>query len=393
MLEILHHVAVAVGHARKVEDVIRTAAAEIRLGLGMEMAGLYLFDLSSRQLTVNPYEELSPLFAATLPDIRPGESPLIEEAITHKKAAAHRVELIMHPAIRECLTGQGFQSVAIIPLLSKDKVFGVLVMGRKTSIEHSSRELNTLGAIGNVVGVAVENAELYEELADQRDQLRALAAGTLQTKEMEARRIARNLHDIAGQLLTAVHLKLEELAEMAPQTAQEHVEEVRCRLEEAQEQLRQLSHELRSPVLDDLGLEPALNFLAQGFAARTGLEITVEGSIGERLASAIETALYRCVQEALTNVVKHARAKWVCIGLHHEPRQFRCAVRDDGIGFDVRAMRVPRGEPGIGLLSIRERLAEIRGTLGITSTPGQGTQLTFTVPLKDDAVPSDQPAT
>ena len=387
MLEILHSVAVAVGHAHKVEDVIRTAAAEIRLGLGMEMAGLYLFDPSSGQLTVDPYEELSPLFAATLPDIRPGESPVIEEAITHKKAAAYRVEATVDPAIREGLIGEGFHSMVIIPLLSKDKVLGVLVMGRKTAVAYSSRELNTLDAIGSVVGVAVENAELYEELADHRDQLRVLAAGTLQTREMEARRIARNLHDIAGQLLTAVHLKLEELAAMFPQPAQEHIEEIRRRLAEAQQQLRQVSHELRSPVLDDLGLEPALNFLAQGFAARTGLEITVEGSIGKRLSPAIETALYRCVQEALTNVVKHAEATRVWIKLEQQPGQLACIVRDDGIGFDVRAMRVLRAESGIGFFSIRERLAEIRGTLEITSIPGQGTQLTFTVPLKDNAVP------
>lgn len=167
---------------------------------------------------------------------------------------------------------------------------------------------------------------------------------------------------------------------MFSQPAQEHIAEMRRRLDEAQEQLRQLSHELRSPILDDLGLEPALNFLAQGFAARTGLEITVEGSIGGRLSPAIETTLYRCVQEALTNVAKHAEATRVWIELKQQPGQLACIVRDDGIGFDVRAIRVLQGESGIGLLTIRERLAEVGGSLEITSVPQQGTRLSFMAP-------------
>ena len=380
MLEVLHRVAVAVGHAHKVEDVIRTAAAEIRLRLGMETAGLYLLDPSSGRLAVNPYEELSPLFAAVLPSIQPGESPLLGDAITFKKVAAQRLAAIGNPVIRDGLMAEGFQSVATIPLLSKDKVLGVVLVGRKSPQAYSSLELEILGAIGSIIGVAIENARLYEQLADHRDQLRALAAGTLQTKEMEARRIARDLHDIAGQILTAVHLKLEELAATFSQPAQEHIEEIRRRLDEAQEQLRRLSHELRSPVLDDLGLEPALNFLAQGFAARTGLEITVEGSIAERLSPAVETTLYRCVQEALTNVAKHAQATRVWIKLEQQARQLACIVRDDGIGFAVRAIRVIRGESGIGLLAIHERLAEVGGQLEITSAPQQGTRLSFMVP-------------
>ena len=118
------------------------------------------------------------------------------------------------------------------------------------------------------------------------------------------------------------------------------------------------------------------------FAARTGIEITVEGSIAERLSPAIETTLYRCVQEALTNVAKHAEATRVWIELRQEPGQLACTVRDDGIGFDVRAIRVIRGESGIGLLAIRERLAEVGGQLDITSAPGQGTCLSFTVPFR-----------
>lgn len=194
--------------------------------------------------------------------------------------------------------------------------------------------------------------------------------------------MARNLHDIAGQLLTAVHLRLEEVADMVPAAAQEHLHAARDQLHQAEEQLRQLSHELRSPVLDDLGLEPALNFLVQGFAARTGLQAKMEGSIGERPPPDIETVLYRAVQEALTNVAKHARATRVSIELQREPQVIRCIVKDDGIGFDPRAGTPRPGAVGIGLLTIRERLAELGGTLEITSAPREGTKLHMRVPLR-----------
>lgn len=381
MLKVLHNVAVALGQSRKIEDIIKTAVAEIRLGLGLEMAGLYLYDSSTGALKADPYEELSPIFSMELPRIVHGEAPTFEKTIASKKVVAWPVEEVWNPGIRSGLEIEGFRFLAIVPLLSKTKVLGLALIGKRNDVSFSTRELETLQAIGSVIGVAIDNAKLIQELMDHREQLRALTAGIQQTREVEARRIARNLHDIAGQLLTAVHLRLEEVAEMLPPAAQEHLHVAHEQLYQAEEQLRQLSHELRSPVLDDLGFEPALNFLAQGFTARTGLEITVEGTIGERLPPQIETLLYRSVQEGLTNVAKHAQATRVLIELQRKPQAIRCIVRDDGIGFDPRAVIPWPGTGGIGLLSIRERLAELGGTLEITSAPRQGTKLHMRVPL------------
>jgi signal transduction histidine kinase len=381
--QVLHDLAVAVGRAHKVEEVIQTAAAEIRLAFGVRIAGLYLRDLSSGILTAGPHEEFSPIFAAT---IKPGESLLIEEAINSKKVGIWPVEAIRHPAIRAGLDAEAFRIVACVPLLSKAETLGVALIARRSEVPFSLLELHTLGAIGSIIGVAIENAKLYEELVSHRDQLRALAAAVQQTREVEARRIARDLHDIAGQLLAAIHFKLEELAEALPLQAQEHLEAVRGQLHQAEEHLRRLSHELRSPILDDLGLKPALDSLGQGVAARTGLHITVEGSLGPRPSREIETVIYRSVQEALTNVAKHAKATRVWIEIGRQAQQIRCAVRDDGIGFDIRPTLARRRGGGIGLLSIQERLEEVGGTMEITSTPGHGTELWLTIPSHDDDV-------
>jgi len=389
--QVLYDLAVAVGHAHRVEEVIQTAAAQIRLAFGMQIAGLYLRDPLTGILTADPYEDLWPIFAADLPTIRSGELPMIEEAITSKKVTTWPVEAIGHPGVRAGLKAEGFRLVACVPLLSKAEILGMALMARRTDVPFSQLEVHTLGAAGSIIGVAIENATLYEEMVSQRDQLRFLAAAVQQAREVEARRIARDLHDTAGQLLAAIHFKLEELAEALPLQAQEHLEAVRGQLNQAEEHLRRLSHELRSPILDDLGLKPALDSLGQGIAARTGLHITVKGSLGRRLPREIETVIYRCVQEALINVSKHAKATRVWIEVEQQPRHIRCTVRDDGIGFDVRATLARRRDRGIGLLSIQERLEEVGATLEITATSGQGTELCFTIPSPDNDVVPDPP--
>ncbi len=207
--------------------------------------------------------------------------------------------------------------------------------------------------------------------------------------EEEIKRIAHALHDEAGQLLASVHILLADIARELPPGSSRRLDEVRGLLNKVEEQLRHLSHELRPTILDDLGLRPALEFLADGVSKRTGLRISVDGAPATRLATATETALYRIVQEALTNVTKHARAARVEITLVPEGRVLRCSIRDDGVGFGVPTRLVQRGARGLGLLGIQERLNAVGGTLDIVSTPGRGTALVITVPVEAPSADSD----
>jgi len=200
--------------------------------------------------------------------------------------------------------------------------------------------------------------------------------------EEEAKRIAHALHDEAGQLLASVHLALEEVARELPPPAGDRLQKVRGLLEQIEVQLRRLSHELRPTILDDLGLFPALEFLATGISARTRILISVEGSSEKRLPHVIETALYRIVQEALTNVTKHAQATRVTVCLQREDQMVRCSIRDNGIGFDSAVVLAPRIERGLGFVGIQERLNSLGGKLQIVSFPGRGTELLITIPLE-----------
>ena len=199
--------------------------------------------------------------------------------------------------------------------------------------------------------------------------------------EDEAKRIAHSIHDEAGQFLACVHIALEEVARELPPNSRKHLEEIRQLLNQVEGQLRRLSHELRPTILDDLGLLPALEFLAEGVSQRSGVPIAVEGDRGSRLAPAVETALYRAVQEALTNATKHAQAKAVTVRVRRQTKFVSCSVRDDGVGFETSAMLARKGNRGLGLLGIRERVAVLGGTVQINSKPGQGTEIMITVPL------------
>lgn len=199
--------------------------------------------------------------------------------------------------------------------------------------------------------------------------------------EDEAKRIAHSIHDEAGQFLACVHIALEEVARELPPNSRKHLEEIRQLLNQVEGQLRRLSHELRPTILDDLGLLPALEFLAEGVSKRSGVPIAVEGERRGRLIPSIETALYRAVQEALTNATKHAQAKSVTVRITRGEKSVCCSVRDDGVGFDTSAMLARKGNRGLGMLGMRERVAVLGGTLQIKSEQGQGTEILITVPL------------
>ena len=200
-----------------------------------------------------------------------------------------------------------------------------------------------------------------------------------QTLEQEIKRIAHALHDEAAQLLASVYLALDEVAGNLP-PAREHLLKVKGLLDLIEGQLRQLSHELRPTILDDWGLLPALKFLAEGVTARTGLFIKVEGESAPSLSPLLATTLYRIVQEALTNVTRHAKATQVKVTLQHELQILRCSIKDNGIGFDVSSLSARTGERGLGLIGIRERLHSVGGSPSLVSTPGQGTELVITIP-------------
>src|SRR5690349_9131941 len=171
-----------------------------------------------------------------------------------------------------------------------------------------------------------------------------------ETLEEEIKRIAYSVHDEAGQLLVAVHLALANVAQELPQAQRAQITQIEDLLNEVEKHLRRYSHELRPTILDDLGWIPAIRFLAEGMSKRADLPIHIEATVSGRLPSAVETALYRTVQEGLTNAIKHAKANNIWIRAWKESLTLRCSIRDDGAGFDSPQVQAEPSRKGLGLI-------------------------------------------
>jgi len=240
-------------------------------------------------------------------------------------------------------------------------------------------------SVERVREISRENERLFEQLVAGERRFRGLAKAVWKVQEEERRRLARELHDGVGQTLTALALELErtrqKLArEGAPELAGRVGEGIEL-ARQALDEIRELSRLLRPPVLDDLGLPAALSWLARSLGERTGLEVAlaVDGIDGE-LDPDLATLVFRLVQEALTNVLRHSGAASAEVAVRRTPRALELRVADAGRGFDAAAALADGEAAGSGLRGMRDRLELFGGRLTIASSPGRGTAVAATVP-------------
>lgn len=248
----------------------------------------------------------------------------------------------------------------------------------------SERELRT------VLEMAVYKHQTDARLLISTRQLKALSRRVLEAQELERRRVAIELHDELGQSLTAIKINLQLSERFKGEPTGDLVRENIRIVEDALTQVRRLATALRPSMLDDLGLAPALKWIAEQTAQRSGFEVRfLHERNQERLSPEIETACFRIVQEALTNIARHAQPKCVEITLRREADQLVLCVKDDGTGFDLDAMSERAVAGGsLGVLGMRERATLLGGQLDIESVPGQGSKVQLTCPWRvlEDAV-------
>lgn len=229
-----------------------------------------------------------------------------------------------------------------------------------------------------IVRTGVMLNSLLDALAAERQRLRHLAAQVIRVGDEERMRITHELHDSIAQRAAALMYQAASGARAAENEAQrEQLESMRLTASDIVEELQTLSQSIHPRVLDDLGIEAALSWLGRTTGERTDLTIAVHASGGTGLRTETEWALYRVAQESLRNVERHARAEHVTVRLTREDGAVRLEVIDDGIGFNVANAEARR--PGMGLFSVRERMALVNGSLHVDSTPGAGTRVLATV--------------
>jgi signal transduction histidine kinase len=273
---------------------------------------------------------------------------------------------------------------ATVPLATPDETVGLLNLLLAPGRALAAAELEMLEAIGHEMAIAVQRARLFEKVRDREQMVRTLLQRLLAAQEEERRRIASDLHDHAGQMTSALILRLTELAgrpDAKPLAPALH--ELREMAQRELDQLRKLAYELRPAILDDQGLAPALRWYVQQHVRPAGVEValTVRG-LTTRLPREIEIVAFRIAREAVTNALRHAAPRRLEIRVDRRRRSVLVMVRDDGRGFDPETT----GSQGLGLQSMHERAELVGGTVQVVSVPDAGTTVVARLP-----VPADPP--
>jgi signal transduction histidine kinase len=267
-----------------------------------------------------------------------------------------------------------------LPLLAGGTLIGVLNFARDAEEGFTAEHEEIAQEIAAQLAVALRQARLFAEVSAGREQLRVLSLRLVEVQEAERQFLARELHDEIGQMLTGLKLTLEMAARQAPAGQGTSLGEAVAALDELMQRVRKLSLDLRPQLLDDLGLVPALEWHCQRFGQQSGLRVQFRHSaLPERLPAALEIGVYRIVQEALTNVARHAAAPEAIVRLWSDGERLRVQVEDRGAGFEPA--RVLAARASTGLYGMRERASLLGGEFTLESAPGAGTRLTVELPL------------
>lgn len=361
-----------------VHEVACRVAALVTEATGSDVCFVHLLDTETRLLTLAgatpPFDDLEVPIKLPLGEGVAGWVALHgERAVVPDKWADPRYRYI--PALR----GEDYASLVSVPMMiAGGQIVGVLNVHSKAPRTYAPQDLLLLEQVASLMARTVEHSRLYHRLAEREELLARFAARTVEAQELERRRLAAEIHDgISQRLISLWYHVLAALDGIDEPTV------VRSELEAAKElttaaldEARTAIAGLRPSVLDDLGLGASLESLA-----RTVPGVTVALDVDPcRMSPHVEVALYRIAQEALQNVVKHAGAGHVTVGLKRGQEEVRLTVEDDGLGFDQSAAADHEARLRYGLLGMQERAELIGARLTVASYPGQGTKVEVVVP-------------
>jgi len=288
------------------------------------------------------------------------------------------------PLLNEKLdNGKSLLYHVTVPLISKSNVFGLMHVASSGPAPLTTEHLNLLEAVGHQMGIAIENVKLWEELKHKEELRGKLLEEIISAQETERKRIARELHDQTGQSLTSLMVGLKMLEEGSPENIRNRILDMRQLTAQTLDKVHNLALELRPSSLDDLGLIVVLEQYTREYTHKFGIQADFQtiGFDSRRLSPEVEITLYRIIQEALTNIIKHAQAERVSILLEIKGASILAIVEDNGRGFDLKQLSQSPTQRNLGIYGMYERTALINGTLTIESEPGEGTTLFIEVPI------------
>ena len=389
-------------HARYVADALREATVVLTRSLDRETVLVTLLDRLRRMVPfdrarVMLLEEASRLSVRAEfdgdsvvrlpPEVRsvfdPTDHPIVNGILTTGTAVLIS-DVRAHPDWSLPTDRASEASWMGVPLFARGDVAGLFSLSKRQAGYFNEEHVKLAEAMSSQASVAVENAVLFEQMQASAARMQSLSRRLVEVQEDERRSIARELHDEAGQSLVSLRigLRLLEREIDGGGSVTGLVADLMQRTDAVIDGLHRLAADLRPPSLDYLGLEAALRQYSRSIGAKFDLAVRFKarGFTAERLPTAVETALYRVVQEAITNVVRHAHATRIDVLTERHGDRVRVMVEDDGVGFEPKRVR---GGDHFGLLGMRERAESLGGTMTVESSPGVGTTVVVEVPCAD----------
>jgi len=385
-LSILNRVAVALNLTMDLNHILMVTLRDVLEVLGLKRGALFLIEREKREIRLQ-VEQGFPEKDPAHPDkiiFKDGllRKHLIEKGVEFTPEAAF-------PPFQVTYQTEGDESVSLLScflITFKGKAVGFFGLHIAPPRVLSQHEIHLLGSLGNFLGGAIEYTQLMETIRLHQEELQRLTEKLFQSQEEERRRIARELHDEAGQALTAINLGLERLKEsVAPGEARlrTDISEIRNMIVRTSSEIRQLSSRLHPTLLSDLGLEPALDLYFKEVRRHSGLDIEFHMvGFDDRLEGDTENVLYRFSQEALTNTLKHSMAKHFRLSIIKSYPNIIFRAEDDGVGFDSG---IGSGDHRcLGLIGMRERASLLGGIFHLRTKTGEGTRIRIEIPLPED---------
>jgi PAS domain S-box-containing protein len=386
VIQLLQDVAIASNQANTIREAIATALAQVCHHSGAALGHAYFLQ-DGAPVTLSP----SSLWYAAEPEnfavfraiteatvLRLGEGLPGRVAENNAPVWIKNVEQDANfPRKRESVDLK-VKGAFAFPVSVKGEITAVLEFFFEEEAERDEHLLQAMPSIGAQLGRVIERTRSEESV-------RHLSVRLLRAQDAERRRIGRELHDSAGQYLAALQMNLDTLLEDKEQTSPAgrlKLSESLALVHQCSAEIRTLSYLLHPPLLEDAGLVPTVNWFVEGFVKRSGIQVTVEmqSDIG-RLNSSIELALFRIIQECLTNTHRHSNSKTAAIGIDLADGTLVLKIKDQGVGIPPgKLSRMAKGS-GVGIAGMGERLSDLGGTLQITSD-SNGTVVTASIPIK-----------
>jgi signal transduction histidine kinase len=283
---------------------------------------------------------------------------------------------------RDRATGS-YPYAAVLPLFRNQATMGALVLVGDARDPFTALDDRFLVALGQQVGAALENTDLYRRLEARTVELAGLSARMIEQHEEQRRRLSRELHDETGQVFSAVRIELGVLRDGLPPAQSARLDQVLGLIDKGIRSIRSVTNDLRPSLLDDLGLLPALRSLVGEFKERSGIRVEMDAPASlPPLSEEAELALFRALQEALSNVLRHAQARSVDVGISVSGDGVLLEVRDDGRGPNGARPEELERSGHLGLAGMRERIGALGGSVRFGGEPGAGALLEVLVPAE-----------